>query len=1504
MQQNKFYRILLFAAALIFSVTANAQDYAATKEKIYIQTNHVFYKPGEVVYFKLYLVKAQDQTPSYLSNVVYAELINPSGTVAQKLSFKANNGYTEGSFDFTEQAVGGIYKIRAYTSWMMNENENHFFVKEITLQKVLAPRVLLKLDFPEKGYGAGSTVKANFSMRNIANEPIKNYAAKYAVSVGGEVISTQTFKTNNEGKAVINFSLPDNLSTTDGLLNVTVNYDAYTEAISRSIPIVLNKIDLQFMPEGGTMVNGLTGYVAFKALNENGKAADIKGYIINDKGNTITNFESYHFGMGKFLFTPQAGQTYKAVVTSPSNIRQQFYLPAASVNGVVMQVSKANKKITVLLTAATAMEVLLKASTKSVIYHSQTLFLDKGENKITLDENIFPAGIAQFTLYKTNEMPLAERLVFLNEDKQLSVSITTDKQKYLPREKVLLTIKTVDEKGKAVPANFSLSVVDDKLWTFADDKQDHILSWLLLSSELQGKIEEPQFYFKKDEPKAIPALDLLMLTHGYRYFDYIEYVLNEKSLKYLPDQDNILSGQILNAANKPVQAKMFLVDAVPGGKAIKIKTDDEGQFFFSALNPRSSYYLFAQSLDKKEKINIKVLQNGVGYNPTKAKEFRQMIAMPVDFGMLTPVTPAVAKPEEKKLADENVLMPQFKKNATLNDVVVVGFGAQSKRSMTGSVSYVNTKEINNLNQWGAVLQGRVAGLEVRNVANPGADVQIRIRGSQSSLSGPLFVVNGIPMEQINTNTISPSDIESVTVLKDASATALYGSRAANGAIIIDLKKFRNEKLGFKFAEKYFYASQQVYTTGAVYSVAKKFYAPKYATTAANDRSDFRETVYWNPVVQTDKDGRASVEFYNSDASTTFRAITEGIGYNGKLGRAEATYAVQNALQVDAKIPPYLTVGDKALIPLVIKNNSSEDMPLNITAMFPGNFKTSSYTNTATVKKDSSLRLLIPAEATGAVKGYVQFIVSSANDNESITLPVAAADKGFPVVATFSGNQNAQHNFSINKMIPGSLQSNLKLFKSLEGQLLDGIESMLREPGGCFEQTSSSTYPNIYVLKYLRESGKSNPDIEKKALGYIDRGYKRLIGFETSQKGFEWFGNTPPHEALTAYGLMEFTDMQEFVDVDKKMLERTKQFLLSRRDGNGTFNLVNRGYDQFASVPGKIANTYIVYALAEAGIGKEIQKEYETAVKKAIESKDGYQLAMMAIASQDMKDATAYNQLMDELNKQYQKVNFNAETSVVNSRDASLRVETCSLYAMALMKAPTPQVAKVANLISRILAEKSYYGYGSTQSTVMALKAIVAYSKLVGRISEDAPVNFTLNNKAITADKSIAENLQEGSNSFAVNYSQKDKAIPYNLEVAYNTFTPPNSDKAEIKLNTSLKNTETKVGETVRMEITVTNTKAGLQPMAIAKIGIPAGLAAQPWQLKELMEKKQAAYYEIFDNYLVFYWMGFAANETKTINLDLKAEVPGTYKGKASNTYLYYTPEYKHWNDGVEITIKE
>ena len=1498
--------VLLFV--FISKGVAQNPNYEYAKEKIYLQTNHMFFKPGEQLYFKLYLVTGTDQTPSLQSNAAYVEVISPSGNVLQTMAYKVDNGYAEGSYDFTEQAPGGVYKLRAFTTWMQNETDSTFFTKEITVQQVIAPRILMKLDFPKKGYGPGDEVIADYSVRNLGDQPIKNLAAKFVVAIAGKTIETSGFKTNSEGKYQLKFKLPNDLASSDGLLNITIDYDAYIESISRSIPIVLNKIDLQFMPEGGTLVQGITGNMAFKAVNEFGKPVDIKGEVLDSKGNRVVAFESYHFGMGQFSFTSKEGESYIAKITSPQNITQQYEMPKADYKGVVMNIVRANKDLLIKLKASENRQVKLVGQTKSVNYYVKDIFLQKGEQLIAIDTTLFPAGIAQFTLYGDNDMPIAERLIFLNSHKTVQVKITTDKIKYLPREKISMVLKTTDEEGNAIPSNFSLSVVDDKLWSLADDKQHHILSWLLMGSELKGRIEEPQFYFKKDEPEAAAALDLVMLTHGYRYFDYIPYVLNEGKLKFTADLDNIVSGNILNEKGQPVKANIYLVNPFSGGKALYSKTAEDGMFFFANMPPNHNYYLIAQSFRTKEKISINVQQNGVGYHPFKTTALKQVMA-PSKMNALSPGVVAQKKPVTEKvnvaitIIENDDFDKTFGKPNQLNEVVVVGYAMQKRKNVTGAVAVVMADELMQVRNVDALLQGKVAGVNIIQAGNPGAAVDIRIRGigSVAENNSPLYVVNGMPVEKLEAH-INPNDIESITVLKDAAAVALFGCRAANGVIIIDNKKLRQERLNINLTKKYYFATLPLRMNGPQYTVARRFYVPQYKTLETNERTDFRETIYWNPVVQTDKNGAATIEFYNSDASTTFRAIAEGIAYNGKLGRAETTYAVQNAMSADAKIPPYLTVGDKAMIPLVIKNNSGNQLDITVSISPIENIKIGNYAKVIVLGADSSKQILVPIEAIAAMKGQISFIVSRHFNTETITLPITAADKGFPVVETFSGNTSAVHQFTINKMVPGSLITKLKLFDNVEGQLLDGIESMLREPGGCFEQTSSTTYPNISILQYLKESGKSNPAVEKKALEYIENGYKRLIGFETAQNGFEWFGKTPPHEALTAYGLLEFTDMQQFISVDKKMLARTKEFLLSRRDGKGAFTLASGGYDRFASVPNKIANIYIVYALTKAGIGNEIQLEYETAVKKAIESKDAYLMAMMALAASNMKDDKSYIQFMNLLNSSYQKNSLQSETSVVNSRDISLNVECMSLYAMALAKEPTPEIGVMADLITKILSSKSYYGYGSTQATVLALQAVVAYSKIAGAVAKEAQVSFLLNEKNITPGNKAAEVFKDGGNTFAVRYIDAKKTIPYNFEVSYATFTPPNSDKAALTINTKLNSNKAKIGETVRMEIAVTNTQQILQPMAIAKIGIPAGLEVQPWQLKEIMEQNKAAYYEIFDNYLVLYWMGFAINETKTIQLDLKASIPGNYKGKASNVYLYYTPEYKQWNDGVEIEI--
>jgi len=120
------------------------------------------------------------------------------------------------------------------------------------------------------------------------------------------------------------------------------------------------------------------------------------------------------------------------------------------------------------------------------------------------------------------------------------------------------------------------------------------------------------------------------------------------------------------------------------------------------------------------------------------------------------------------------------------------------------------------------------------------------------------------------------------------------------------------------------------------------------------------------------------------------------------------------------------------------------------------------------------------------------------------------------------------------------------------QVLDGLENLLRMPFGCFEQTSSVTYPNVLVLQYLKRTGKAQPETEMKARHFITIGYQRLLTFEVQGGGFSWFGDPPAHKVLTAYGLLEFADMSKVHDVDPNLLVRTINWLISKQNPDGSW----------------------------------------------------------------------------------------------------------------------------------------------------------------------------------------------------------------------------------------------------------------------------------------------------------------------------------------------------------------
>lgn len=1503
----KFLPYIVLLNFLFLSLFLNAQksfqDFE--KEKVYVQTNHVFFKPGDGMYFKIYIVKGADNLPAQDSKIVDFELIEPSGSVYRKIKYEVKNGHAEGYIYFANDMKGGIYKIRAYTNWMLNEQGKNAFEKEITLQKIVSPRILMKLDFPKKGYGAGDEVLADFSMKSLSNLPIPFYEASYTVMHDGETVSEGKIITDKEGKCPLKFDLPKVLKSSDALLTVKVNFDGFTESISRNIPIVLNNLDVKFMPEGGSFVNEVEQNIAFKILDEFEKPVDATLEIFNQNHQKIKEISAYHFGMGSFLFTAKKGETYYAKVAKPENNTTIFPLPLAKEDGVVLNIKKENQKLYFKLFSTAEKAIKITGSFREKEVYTQSLVVKKGLNQFEITENELPIGICRFTVFE-NHIPLAERIVFTNENKQLTIKITPSKQNYLPREKVVLDIETFDENQKAIPANLGLSVVDDKLWTYADDKQNHIISWLLMDSELKGKIERPPFYFDKKEEKASKSLDLVMLTNGYRYFELIPEVVQSNKYTYLSEKKNSLYGIVEDENKKPVQSEVFLVEE--NGKESKIlkqNTAKDGLFYFSDLHREKSYKIIAKSLQPKHTIQVRILSYKLNINPLEKQKLSH-----IDVEEIIKEAEIKEKPKDivKETPRQQFNKPVGKSSDTvksqhIEEVVVTGLGIKRKEAMTGSITSVKTTELHNSNVLSA-LNGKVAGVEINSSGQPGSFVNIRIRGTASiSNNRPLFIVDGVPVENINT-TINPNDIGSVTVLKDAAATALYGSRAANGVILINSLKSGGAGVKIDLSPKSYFAVKAVRSDSLeAYNYTRQFSYPVYKTTNTTYRYDYREAIYWNPIIETGENGKAKVEFYNSDANTTFRIMTEGISATGLLGKDETTYTAQSLISIDAKIPQYLTRTDQMMIPVIIKNNSSETKTMIMNVMVPNRVNVMKLDSLITLKPLESGRLFVNIQTNEIISSNIQFTVRSGDFRETMILPFKVEEKGFLHRYSMINNKNETVKIDIPEFINGSFYSSYYVFENRALQMFEDLERLKKEPYGCFEQLSSTVYPNIFILNYLKSVKKIDTETESLVVKNLKKGFQKMLSYKNKDNGFGYFSSAESNVAVSAFALLEFSDLKKFVNIDETLITNLKSFILSKKDKNGLFEVrrnyeLNEPYSEYSWS----RNMYVLYALSKVGLKNEIEDSYKLLMKRALSTKDSYQLALMANASANLGKSPEYNTLIELLNKQHETDKVRTKVTFTGSGGKSANAETLSLYMMALQKDEKLNQLKIAEIADELFNYNGYYGFGSTQATSLALEALSDFFAKNEALFGNGKPMIQVNNADVLPNLNITSAFTAGENTLNISYPSA-KGLPYKLDYEFYTLQAPKSTDIPVTMETKLKSLTSKVGETNRLTLMVKNKINGQLPMVTAKIGIPAGLTLQNALLKDLIDKKQVSYYEIFDNYLVLYWENFDANETKVINLDLKTEFAGEYTGKASNVYLYYMPESKYWNEGIKAKIE-
>ncbi|WP_420149830.1 TonB-dependent receptor plug domain-containing protein, partial [Spirosoma sp.] len=558
----------------------------------------------------------------------------------------------------------------------------------------------------------------------------------------------------------------------------------------------VSRPDVQFLPEGGQLIAGIENRVALKAVNTSGRSEPVEGFILSAKKDTIAGFTTTFLGMGYVTFKPEVDQVYTAFVKRKDGQALSYPLPQVQPQGFVMQVDNLSHKdnIKVYLyhnkaisdVAATA---TLVAQTRGQIIQAAKISLSKRASLIQLPKSEFPEGIAQLTLFDETNKPVSERLIFVDKNERINVALATSKMTFTNREKVDLTVTTTDNQGKPVTANLSFAAVDARLAPEADSNGATIVSHLLLSSDLTGTVEQPDYYFNPIYRDRLTKLDLLLMTQGWRRFSWTDVVSGANpSVKYGAERGLSLTGRVVRPNQKGVNGNVNLTFMLVKRDSSRVflagETDEAGNFGAYDLDFTDTTHVLIQgtkgaanrnlviSLDQLLAPTVTITK--VPYNPL---EFRRD-----DLADFVKRTKEYQEIERQIRRNGEVLLQavtvKAKKEKEFDSRVIYG-------TPSATVKFTPQNTAGRLTILD-VIQGQVAGVQV---VGSGFNARVQIRGA-ANFSGPiepLFVLDGMPMDLQGIMGISVMDVDRVDVLKGAAA-AIYGARASGGVISILTKR--------------------------------------------------------------------------------------------------------------------------------------------------------------------------------------------------------------------------------------------------------------------------------------------------------------------------------------------------------------------------------------------------------------------------------------------------------------------------------------------------------------------------------------------------------------------------------------------------------------------------------------------------------------------------------------------------------------------------------------------
>ncbi len=844
-------------------------------EKAYLHLDKFTYTLGEELWFSAYLVAGGTQVPSPLSKTLYVDFFDGDGLLLTQKMIQMDNGRGAGDFKIPNFGKKGVYRIKAYTSWMKNFGEDYFFTQSFQVIDGMAGSFLPKVEFNEISSAEGK-VRYQVAVQavNSSGNPLSGKLIQVKALGAGEILFSQDYQLNALGEVEFGFSIPAQPYPYQNLeLSFQENED-YINTQKVRLPYSIELADIQFLPEGGHWLIGKKSRLALRAVDPDGAPVFLTGDIENEPE---TDFSTNFAGLGMLEFIPKS-DSYTATIRS-SKFREvrNIPLPKPAISGLTIQVQ--NPEGGAFISAFIQgneynEELLLVSHTKGLINYMIPGKLANGVWGVRIPKKNLPSGINTLTVLDQSGKPLLERLVFIQNEDRLDLKLSgTSSLSSRGKLEFLLESKFNDNPA---PGSFSIAVADAEQFEEESELYGTIFSHLLLSSDLKGTIYRPGFYFQNQDFSTKEALDLVMLTHGWTRFSW-EDLLDEKypDLGHYIEQGISIQGKI----KEQTQTKKGLgggkISALVGEGIELISTGygPDGNFLLSNLSFQDLVTVTITAEDQRAKNSIELeLDELKAEIPQLDGKYPSEIAWPK--GLISTVK-------------ERSLQQQLQEEPGIVDLEEVTVGAKTLQEEQTSVRKlygVGDATLNPENILGAsgfvnifqLIQGRVSGVRV-SINGFSSSVQIRGVGSVQSGTEPLYLLDNIPVDAATLGQISPRDVESIEIFKDPAKAAIFGAQGANGAIAVYTKTGAEnsfQSIGGTLVTKF-----------RGYSIPKQFYSPKYdEKSPATAVTDKRATLFWNPLVITDEFGNQQISFYNSDSAKKLLIVVEGIDPLGRLGR--------------------------------------------------------------------------------------------------------------------------------------------------------------------------------------------------------------------------------------------------------------------------------------------------------------------------------------------------------------------------------------------------------------------------------------------------------------------------------------------------------------------------------------------------------------------------------------------------------------------------------------------